>query len=78
MVQKLFISPGGGLIPGTSLFSILLSPALLLPPAVFFLAFFQGFCLGSCESKKVVRDTKLSQPSPEATARPASHATRWY
>ena len=37
------MSPGGGLSPGTSLFSIFLSPALLLPPTFFFLPFLRGF-----------------------------------
>ena len=41
------MSPGGGLSPGTSLFSIFLSPALLLPPTFFFLPFLRGFLGGS-------------------------------
>ena len=41
------MSPDGGLSPGTSLFSIFLSPALLFPPTFFFLPFFRGFLEGS-------------------------------
>eukprot|EP01044_Picomonas_judraskeda_P002443 COSAG03_NODE_177_length_11096_cov_1567.562062_3_plen_115_part_00 len=41
------MSPGGGFNPGTSVFSIFFNPALLLPPAFFFLPFFLGFFGGS-------------------------------
>ena len=41
------MSPDGGLSPGTSLFSIFLSPALLFPPTFFFLPFLRGFLGGS-------------------------------
>eukprot|EP01044_Picomonas_judraskeda_P005506 COSAG03_NODE_521_length_7208_cov_11.258264_10_plen_47_part_00 len=44
------MSPDGGFNPGTSVFSILFSPALLLPPAFFFLPFFLGFFGGSVAS----------------------------
>ena len=70
------MSPDGGLSPGTSLFSIFLSPALLFPPTFFFLPFFRGLdAVGlNVGVRKGRRLTVAEGPPGSANAEPLPRA----